>query len=251
VAQRGVVLLEDIDDAQKPAAVLSDGEAHGVGGAGDREVLAEAARVTTVAMLPLMLFRRGERCIRQGSELSPHRAGSALQTTRNSGLSGRVRLRCAGEFLKRRLTEPGICVSQGQPWPVGPGSGIEPSLGNEKRAGHAGIVAERYPRNLETTRIDILKQLLEQNPSSTFARYGLAMEYVKAGDLESAIAEFKAVAAADPAYSAAYFQGGQTLEKLGRLNDARGFYREGIAKTGDEHARSEMRVALDLLGPDD
>jgi tetratricopeptide (TPR) repeat protein len=104
---------------------------------------------------------------------------------------------------------------------------------------------------LEPTRIDILKQLLEQNPASIFARYGLAMEYVKAGELETAVAEFKAIAAADPAYSAAYFQGGQTLEKLGRLSDARGFYREGIAKTRDEHARSEMQTALSLLGPDD
>ena len=103
---------------------------------------------------------------------------------------------------------------------------------------------------METTRIDILKQLLEQNPGSTFARYGLAMEYVKAGELETAVAEFQAIAAADPAYSAAYFHGGQTLEKLGRLSDARGFYREGIAKTRDEHARSEMQAALDVLGPD-
>jgi tetratricopeptide (TPR) repeat protein len=104
---------------------------------------------------------------------------------------------------------------------------------------------------LEATRIDILKQLLEQNPASTFARYGLAMEYVKAGELETAIAEFKAVAEADPAYSAAYFQGAQTLEKLGRLSDARGVYREGIAKTRDAHARAEMQAALDILGPDD
>jgi tetratricopeptide (TPR) repeat protein len=112
------------------------------------------------------------------------------------------------------------------------------------------VPEKRYPNSLEATRIDVLKQLLEQNPTSTFARYGLAMEYVKAGELETAIAEFKAVAAADSAYSAAFFQGGQTLEKLGRLSDARGFYREGIAKTRDEHARSEMQAALDLLGPD-
>jgi tetratricopeptide (TPR) repeat protein len=103
---------------------------------------------------------------------------------------------------------------------------------------------------LETSRIDILKQLLEQNPASTFARYGLAMEYVKAGELETAVTEFKAIAAADPAYSAAYFHGGQTLEKLGRLTDARVFYREGIAHTRDEHARSEMQAALDVLGPE-
>jgi len=104
---------------------------------------------------------------------------------------------------------------------------------------------------LETTRIEILKQLLEQNPTSTFARYGLAMEYIKAGELETAVAEFKAIAAADPGYSAAYFHGGQTLEKLGRLSDARGFYREGIATTRDEHARAEMQAALESLGPDD
>jgi tetratricopeptide (TPR) repeat protein len=104
---------------------------------------------------------------------------------------------------------------------------------------------------LEYTRIDILKKLLEQNPTSTFARYGLAMEYVKAGELETAVAEFKAIAAADPGYSAAYFHGGQTLEKLGRLSDARGLYREGMASTRDEHARSEMQAALEALGPDE
>ena len=40
----------------------------------------------------------------------------------------------------------------------------------------------------------------------------------------------------------------QTLEKLERVSDARGFYREGIAKTRDEHARSEMQAALGWLG---
>jgi len=113
------------------------------------------------------------------------------------------------------------------------------------------FLEKRYPNRLELSRIDILKQLLEANPTSVFARYGLAMEYVKAGELELAMTEFRTVAAADPAYSAAYFQGGQTLEKLGRLSDARGFYREGIAQTRDEHARAEMQAALDVLGPDD
>lgn len=101
---------------------------------------------------------------------------------------------------------------------------------------------------MATSRIDILKQLLEQNPSSTFARYGLAMEYVKAGDLEAAVGEFQATLAADPAYSAAYFHGGQTLEKLGRLDDARALYRHGIAATRDDHARAEMQAALEMLG---
>jgi Tfp pilus assembly protein PilF len=101
---------------------------------------------------------------------------------------------------------------------------------------------------LESSRIDILKQLLEQSPASTFARYGLAMEYLKAGQLETAVTEFEAVAAADPSYSAAYYHGGQAMEKLGRLDDARELYRRGIAQTRDPHASAELQAALDILG---
>ena len=105
-----------------------------------------------------------------------------------------------------------------------------------------------YPSSLEPTRIEILQQFLEQNPSSTFARYGLAMEYVKAGDLDRAVAAFEAVTETDPNYSAAYFHGGQTLEKLGNFDAARDFYRKGIAVTHDPHARGELEAALDILG---
>ena len=106
---------------------------------------------------------------------------------------------------------------------------------------------KRYPNRLASSRIDVLRQLLEQNPASTFARYGLAMEYVKAGELEPATAEFQAIIAADPSYSAAYFHGGQTLEKLGRTADARELYRRGIEASRDPHARSEMQAALEML----
>ncbi|HLH20068.1 MAG TPA: tetratricopeptide repeat protein [Bryobacteraceae bacterium] len=101
------------------------------------------------------------------------------------------------------------------------------------------------------TRLDLLKGLLEQKPGDSFLRYGLAMEYRNTGDLEAAVREFRALLAADPDYHAAYFQGGQTLERLGRLDEARELYREGVAVTsrkGDQHARSEMQAALDLLG---
>lgn len=103
-----------------------------------------------------------------------------------------------------------------------------------------------YPNKLD--RIETLKQLLEQNPTSAFARYGLAMEYVKAGQLDHAVDAFEAVIAAEPNYSAAYFHGGQTLEKLGRIDDARELYRRGIAVTRDPHAISELQAALDILG---
>ncbi len=99
-------------------------------------------------------------------------------------------------------------------------------------------------------RIEALKNMLAQNPRDTFARYGLAMEHVRSGSLEQAVGEFRALIEINPDYAAAYFHGGQTLEKLGRVEDARDFYQKGIdvtTRTGDAHTRSELEAALDML----
>ena len=104
---------------------------------------------------------------------------------------------------------------------------------------------------MATTRLDILKSMVAQNPHDSFSRYGLAMEYKNAGDLEGAVREFRGLMAVNPDYASAYFHGGQALEKLGRLEEARQLYRQGIEVTtrkGDLHAQSEMQAALDLLG---
>lgn len=101
------------------------------------------------------------------------------------------------------------------------------------------------------SRLAMLKIMVAQNPGNSFVRYGLAMEYRKSGDLEAALAEFRSLMAADPNYVAAYFHGGQTLERLGRADDARDIYQKGVeaaARTGDQHARSEIEAALAMLG---
>jgi len=92
--------------------------------------------------------------------------------------------------------------------------------------------------------------MVEQNPADTFSRYGLAMELRNGGDLEGAIAQFQELRRINPDYSATYFHAGQTLERLGRLEEARAIYQEGIEVTtrkGDQHARSELQGALDML----
>jgi tetratricopeptide (TPR) repeat protein len=104
---------------------------------------------------------------------------------------------------------------------------------------------------MSTTRLESLKRMVEENPDDNFLRYGLAMEYRNTGDLERAVGEFRGLLAVNPDYAPAYFQGGQTLERLGRPEEAREMYREGVAVTtskGDQHARSEMQAALDMLG---
>jgi tetratricopeptide (TPR) repeat protein len=90
--------------------------------------------------------------------------------------------------------------------------------------------------------------MLAQDPANTFVRYGLAMELIKSGALDQAMTEFDTVLAKDPTYGAAYFHGGQTLEKLGRLDAARDYYRRGVENARDPHARSEIQSALDILG---
>ena len=98
--------------------------------------------------------------------------------------------------------------------------------------------------------MEILRNMLAENPRDSFARYGLAMEHVINGELESAVTEFGVLLQYNPDYAAAYFHGGQALEKLGRVEDAREMYQKGIESTtrsGDQHTQSELQAALDML----
>ena len=99
-------------------------------------------------------------------------------------------------------------------------------------------------------RLARLKALVEANSADRFARYGLAMELGNHGRLEESLAEFRALLAFDPDYLASYFQAGQTLEKLNRVEEAREVYEKGIevaARKGDQKTRGELQWALDLL----
>src|SRR5262245_17567342 len=100
-------------------------------------------------------------------------------------------------------------------------------------------------------RLEVLKGMVAENPNDSFSRYGLAMEYANSGNLEGAVHEYQSLLAVNPDYVAAYYHGGQALEKLGRLDEARGMYRRGLdvtRRTGDGHTHSELQAALDILG---
>ena len=99
-------------------------------------------------------------------------------------------------------------------------------------------------------RIAALKELLAENPTDAFARYGLAMEYSKAGDLTGALAEFNTIMQHNPDYVPAYQMAGQMLMDAGRIEEARKLFESGIAsarRSGNQHAASEMQGMLDVL----
>jgi thioredoxin-like negative regulator of GroEL len=101
------------------------------------------------------------------------------------------------------------------------------------------------------TRATMLEQFLVENPNDAFARYGLAMEYANAGDVEAALREFSTLLEKNPDYTAGYFMAAQTLARAGRNDEAKARLKEGIAsaeRTGNAHAKSEMSAMLEELG---
>ncbi len=96
--------------------------------------------------------------------------------------------------------------------------------------------------------MQLLEEILARDPASKLARYGLAMEFANAGEWARAMQEFETMIDSDPSYAAAYYHGGQTLEKMGDPDRAREFYRRGLAANIDAHTRSEIQAALDILG---
>ena len=96
-------------------------------------------------------------------------------------------------------------------------------------------------------RIAMLNEVLAQNPNDAFARYGLAMEFSKTGDIERAMDEFNKLLSANPDYAAGYFMAAQTLAKADRNEEAKRMLADGIAaaaRAGNSHARSEMQAML-------
>jgi predicted Zn-dependent protease len=96
-------------------------------------------------------------------------------------------------------------------------------------------------------RIATLNEILTENPKDAFARYGLAMEYSKQGDLDRALAEFSILLENHPDYTVGYFMAAQTLARAERKEDARKMLTDGIAsarRTGNLHAQSEMEAML-------
>jgi len=100
-------------------------------------------------------------------------------------------------------------------------------------------------------RVAALNEILTQNPDDAFARYGLAMEYSKQGDLDRSLAEFSILLKATPDYTPGYFMAAQTLARADRIADAKIMLTDGIAsarRTGNLHAQSEMEAMLAELG---
>lgn len=101
----------------------------------------------------------------------------------------------------------------------------------------------------KTARMEQIESLLAIVPNDDFLRYGLAMEYVSAGDDATAaklLTELVDSNENEP-YVPAFLMGGQAYQRLGDDEKACAILRRGIAaatKAGNDHARGEMEGLL-------
>ncbi len=100
------------------------------------------------------------------------------------------------------------------------------------------------------SRLEKLKQMLQETPQDSFLRYALALELVKAGESTSGLEALDSLIADDPDYVAAYFQKAQVLAEDEQTFLAREACQAGIVaakRVGDAHAAGEMTAFLETL----
>jgi thioredoxin-like negative regulator of GroEL len=103
----------------------------------------------------------------------------------------------------------------------------------------------------EPSRREKLEAMLADEPGDQFLRYALATELAKDGDHDRCLAMLAELSRDATPYVAAFFQAGQQLARLGRIEESRTVLRDGIEQaraSGDAHAAGEMSEFLASLG---
>ena len=99
-------------------------------------------------------------------------------------------------------------------------------------------------------RIAKLKEFLAANPNDSFVQHALALEYVKAGDDNTAKALFENILNKEEGYVGSYYHLAKLLERSDSIKEAIAIYEKGMlmAKAaGDQHAYNELRTAYEDL----
>ena len=99
-------------------------------------------------------------------------------------------------------------------------------------------------------RIEKIKEMLTENPSDSFLKHALALEYIKVGNDHDARKLFESVLENEPGYIGSYYHLAKLLERIGETNEAIKIYEKGMEearRAGDSHSLSELRSAFEEL----
>lgn len=100
---------------------------------------------------------------------------------------------------------------------------------------------------MSQSRIQVFKEMLQQQPEEVMVWYGLATEYSKLGSWSEAAEALQNVIRLNPDYTAAYQLLGTALINLGDLDKARQAWSQGLdaaSRTGAWKARQHLESLL-------
>ncbi|MCC5934544.1 MAG: tetratricopeptide repeat protein [Balneolales bacterium] len=99
-------------------------------------------------------------------------------------------------------------------------------------------------------RIAQLKSFVEADERDMFSRFALALEYLKTGDTENALALFLEIREKEPGYAGLYYHLGKLYLHTGNTEKALAAFDEGIRvceQLQELHALKELREAKTSL----
>ncbi len=99
-------------------------------------------------------------------------------------------------------------------------------------------------------RLQLLHNLLAEQPNDPFLNHALALEEIKVGRDDEALRLFESLLAQNPDYVGSYYHLGKLHERRGDESKAIEVYEQGMnaaKKLGEQHAYNELRGAYDNL----
>ena len=100
------------------------------------------------------------------------------------------------------------------------------------------------------TRLEKLQEFLKADPTDSFTRYAIALEYRAVNDIPRAIENLEMLIINDPGYVATYYQLADCYRRAKQNDKALETYKKGIIQAkaaNDLHAVSELEAAMDEL----
>ena len=101
-----------------------------------------------------------------------------------------------------------------------------------------------------STRLELLKRYLQEDPSDVFLRYALAFEYMSMNKNEIAYEQIEKLLNDEPEYLAGYSLAGKLSEHFGNISLAKSWYEKGIELARfqkNQHTLNELQESLNLL----
>jgi Tfp pilus assembly protein PilF len=100
------------------------------------------------------------------------------------------------------------------------------------------------------SRIEKIIEILSIGGKDNFLQHALALEYIKIGKDDEALAQFNELLEREPDYVGSYYHKAKLLEKHGKIDDAMVTYEKGMEvakRLNDKHSYNELMMAKEEL----